>query len=44
VSQYRLDLHRDLARAGSYAGFPDMPETEANVTRLYHDVLRPYLE
>jgi hypothetical protein len=44
TSQYDLDLHRDIARAGACTGFPEMPGTEENVRRLYHDVLAPYLE
>ncbi|HII99015.1 MAG TPA: hypothetical protein HA272_07160 [Methanoregula sp.] len=43
-SQYRLDLPRDIAAAGSYGGFPAMTGTEENVVRLYHDVLADYLE
>jgi hypothetical protein len=44
TSQYRIDLHRDIAIAGSMKGFPDMPGTEENVGRLYREVLRDYLE
>lgn len=43
-SQYRLDLPRDIAAAGSYTGFPAMAGTQENVSRLYHDVLADYLE
>jgi hypothetical protein len=43
-SQYRLDLPEDIAAAGSFSGFPDMPGTEQNIARLYHDVLADYLE
>ena len=44
TDQYGLDLHRDIARAGSCTGFPDMPGTEENVRRLYANVLADYLE
>lgn len=44
TSQYRIDLHRDIALAGSFSGFPDMPGTQENVRRLYEDVLADYLE
>jgi UDP:flavonoid glycosyltransferase YjiC (YdhE family) len=43
TSQYNFDLQRDIARAGSCTGFPEMPGTEENVGRLYHDVLEHYL-
>lgn len=44
TGQYRIDLRRDIAIAGSYKGFPDMPGTEENVRRLYDEVLAGYLE
>jgi hypothetical protein len=44
TSQYRIDLHQDIALAGSYKGFPAMTGTEENVERLYDDVLADYLE
>jgi hypothetical protein len=44
TSQYRIDLHRDIAIAGTMKGFPDMPGTAENVARLYHEVLAGYLE
>jgi len=43
-SQYRLDLPGDISIARKYAGFPEMPSTEANVSRLYENVLAGYLE
>jgi hypothetical protein len=43
TSQYRIDLHRDIAIAGSMKGFPVMPGTEENVTKLYREVLAGYL-
>jgi UDP:flavonoid glycosyltransferase YjiC (YdhE family) len=44
TSQYRIDLHRDIAIAGSMKGFPAMRGTEENVTKLYREVLAGYLE
>jgi UDP:flavonoid glycosyltransferase YjiC (YdhE family) len=44
TSQYRLDLHRDIAIAGSMKGFPAMPGTAENVGKLYREVLAGYLE
>jgi UDP:flavonoid glycosyltransferase YjiC (YdhE family) len=45
-SQYRLDLPDDIriARRGRYTGFPEVPKTEENVTRLYDQVFAQYLE
>ncbi|MFA4824750.1 MAG: glycosyltransferase family 4 protein [Methanoregula sp.] len=43
-SQYRLDLAVDLPAAQAYSGFPDMPSTKENVSRLYNDLLAGYLE
>ena len=40
----RLDLPGDICNARKYAGFPEMPGTEANVSRLYENVLAGYLE
>jgi UDP:flavonoid glycosyltransferase YjiC (YdhE family) len=42
--QYRLNLAADVAAARGYSGFPDMPSTEENVSRLYDDLLSTYLE
>jgi UDP:flavonoid glycosyltransferase YjiC (YdhE family) len=44
TDQYHIDLPHTIARAGSCAGFPEMPGTEENVRRLYQDVLADYLE
>jgi UDP:flavonoid glycosyltransferase YjiC (YdhE family) len=44
TSQYRIDLRRDIAIAGSMKGFPAMPTTEENVGRLYREILAGYLE
>jgi hypothetical protein len=43
-SQYRISLPEDIATAAHYAGFPDMPGTQANVNRLYSELLAGYLE
>ncbi|MBE0521966.1 MAG: hypothetical protein IBX39_06850 [Candidatus Methanoperedenaceae archaeon] len=42
-SQYRLDLYKEVEKAKKYTGFPTMPETKDNVTRLYREVLAQYL-
>ncbi len=42
--QSRLDLPRDLEVARRYSGFPAMPKTDENITRLYREVLSGYLE
>ncbi|RPI37459.1 MAG: hypothetical protein EHM53_10660 [Methanoregulaceae archaeon] len=43
-SQYHLDLPEDIRTAGKYSGFPAMPATDANVSRLYDNLLAGYLE
>lgn len=43
-SQYRLDLSGDISTARKYTGFAEMPATEANVRKLYENVLADYLE
>jgi hypothetical protein len=43
-SQYHLDLPNDISTARKYAGFPEMPSTDANVSRLYENLLEGYLE
>ena len=43
VSQYRLDLARDVERARSYVGVADLPTTAENVDRLFAEVFAPYL-
>ena len=43
-SQYRLNLAVDLPAAQGYSGFPDMPSTRENVSRLYTELLADYLE
>ena len=42
--QHRLDLARDLPRAGQFRGFPDIPGTEENTRRMYDELLAGYLE
>lgn len=42
-SQYRLDIARDISASRDYSGFPSMPATEENVSRLYEDLLAGYL-
>ncbi|NMB78836.1 MAG: glycosyltransferase [Methanomicrobiales archaeon] len=44
TSQYRPDLLATLETAGSYTGFPAMPDTGTNVARLYDELLAGYLE
>ena len=43
-SQYHLDLPADIETARKYAGFPEMPGTDANVRHLYENLLAGYLE
>jgi uncharacterized protein (TIGR00661 family) len=43
VSQYAMDLGRDLAAAGKYAGLTGGHSTEENVDRLFAEVFAPYL-
>jgi UDP:flavonoid glycosyltransferase YjiC (YdhE family) len=45
-NQYDLHLPHDIrvARKPGYTGFPDVPKTEENVTRLYEKVFAQYLE
>jgi hypothetical protein len=43
-SQYCLDLPGDIRSARGYAGFPEMPATDANVRHLYDNLLAGYLE
>jgi hypothetical protein len=43
-SQYHLDLPEDIRTAGTYSGFPAMPATDANIRRLYDNLLAGYLE
>jgi UDP:flavonoid glycosyltransferase YjiC (YdhE family) len=44
TSQYSLDLTADISTSRKYAGFPDMPATDANVRGLYENVLAEYIE
>jgi len=44
VSQYELDLVRDVEIARQTTGAPMMCHTQANVERLYHDLFAPVLE
>jgi UDP:flavonoid glycosyltransferase YjiC (YdhE family) len=44
TGQYDLRLAEDISTARKYAGFPEMPVTDANVRRFYEDVLAGYLE
>jgi UDP:flavonoid glycosyltransferase YjiC (YdhE family) len=43
-SQYKLNLAVDVRAAQGYFGFPDMPSTKENVSRLYNELLADYLE
>jgi len=43
VSQYRLDLSRDVEAARCYAGFQGAHNTAENVERLFGEVFAPYL-
>jgi len=43
-SQYKLNIAVDVPAAQGYSGFPDMPSTEENVSRLYNELLADYLE
>ena len=43
VSQYKLDLARDLERARTYAGPSGEHHTEANVDRLFAEVFAEHL-
>ena len=45
-SQYHLNLPDDIqvARQPRYTGFPEVPKTEENVTRLYERVFAQYLD
>jgi UDP:flavonoid glycosyltransferase YjiC (YdhE family) len=44
VSQYDLDLARDVETARSYSGFTGQHDTDANVDRLFAEVFAPYLK
>jgi uncharacterized protein (TIGR00661 family) len=44
VSQYELDLPRDIARAREMAGVPLRADTRAGVERLYADLFAPVLD
>ncbi len=43
VSQYKLNLVRDVEIARGYNGFPVMPKTPGNVRKLYAEVIAPLL-
>jgi hypothetical protein len=43
-SQYKLNLAQDIPLAMKHNGFPVMPKTEANVARLYDEVLSQYID
>jgi UDP:flavonoid glycosyltransferase YjiC (YdhE family) len=43
VSQYRLDLPRDIAAAAKYTGLEGRHNTPENVDRLFREVFAPYL-
>jgi UDP:flavonoid glycosyltransferase YjiC (YdhE family) len=43
VSQYRLDLARDVAAARTYRGLEGRHSTPENVDRLFREVFAPYL-
>jgi hypothetical protein len=42
--QYHLNLARDIPKTCKYTGFPPMPKTDENVSRLYTGLLAAYLE
>jgi hypothetical protein len=42
--QADLDLAEDLPLVDHYRGFPDVPKTRGNVSRLYDELLAGYLE
>ena len=44
VSQYELDLERDVEKARQMTGVPFACDTRANVERLYRDLFAPALE
>jgi hypothetical protein len=44
VSQYALNLARDVETARSYTGFTGQHDTDANVDRLFAEVFAPYLK
>jgi len=44
VSQYKLDLPRDLEIAGRMTGVPFASDTRANVERLYAELFAPVLD
>jgi UDP-N-acetylglucosamine:LPS N-acetylglucosamine transferase len=44
VSQYALDLARDLEKARQATGVPFACDTRANVDRLYRDLFAPVLD
>ena len=44
VSQYDLDLVRDIERARQMSGLPFTSNTRANVERLYQDLFAPVLD
>jgi uncharacterized protein (TIGR00661 family) len=44
VSQYRLNLKRDIVRSRQFTGFPHVPDTQHNVEKLYREVIEPYLK
>jgi UDP:flavonoid glycosyltransferase YjiC (YdhE family) len=44
VSQYTLDLARDLEKTGNTGGVPFPNDTKTNVERLYSEVFAPVLE
>jgi len=44
VSQYNLDLVRDIEKARQTTGAPFACDTRANVERLYHDLFAPILD
>jgi hypothetical protein len=42
--QYHLNLARDIPKTCEYTGFPPMPKTDENISRLYTGLLAAYLE
>jgi uncharacterized protein (TIGR00661 family) len=44
VSQYKLDLPRDIQEAGRMAGAPSSARTQDNLDKLYRDLFAPILD
>ena len=44
VSQYELDMERDVEKARQMTGVPFAHDTQANLERLYKDLFAPVLD